>query len=325
MTVSSTARWEDHDFPPPYRNASQIALAHRSMTLPYRYTLAHEAKRTGLSPTRPMYYSWPWEAQSYDVDITGRQFMLGESVLVAPVTTPLSCGNGPTQADQNSTNCSTGTATTSLWLPSASANWLPAFNNSPPLPLMGAGAVVNVSSSLGDVPVYVERGTVLPTLPYAAAIKHGSASRAFDPLTWLIYGPEASGGSGHAVEDDGMTTETSAVSLDMKYTVSGGCVNMTATAVGGYFGAPTTRQYSFKVVKPALFCEEVETQAAAAAVFDASGAVMQHLDDCARRIRGGTTQEPGWCVEPGSGDLFVQLPRVGHVEAASASVCGLCA
>lgn len=48
--------WQDHDFPPPYRNASQIALAHRSMTLPYRYSLAHEATATGLSPTHPMYY-----------------------------------------------------------------------------------------------------------------------------------------------------------------------------------------------------------------------------------------------------------------------------
>ena len=122
-----------------------------------------------------------------------------------------------------------------------------------------------------------------------------------------------------------MTTETGAVSLDMSYTVSGGCVNMTAIATGAYFGAPPTRQYSLRVVQPALFCKEAKTQAPAAAAFDASGAAMRHLDDCARRIRGGA-HEPGWCVEAGSGDLFVQLPRVGgHAEAAGASVCGLCA
>ena len=79
------------------------------------------------------------------------------------------------------------------------------------------------------------------------------------------------------------------------------------------------------MVQPALFCEEVGTQAAAAAAFDASCAAMRHLDDCARRIRGGA-HEPGWRVEAGSGDLFVQLPQVGgHAEAAGASVCGLCA
>jgi hypothetical protein len=50
---------------------------------------------------------------------------------------------------------------------------------------------------------------------------------------------------------------------------------------------------------------------------------MQHLDDRAGAICGGV-QWPGWCVEE-SGDLFVQLPRVGAVEAATASVCGMCA
>ena len=61
-------------------------------------------------------------------------------------------------------------------------------------------------------------------------------------------------------------------------------------------------------------------------VFDGVGAVMeQHLaGDCTERIRSGL-QESGWCIEQGSGDVFVQLPRVDHAEEASASVCGLCA
>lgn len=275
----------------------------------------------------------PWEALAYNVNASGRQFMLGEHLLIAPVTTPLSCGSGPTQANPNLSNCSTGAATTSLWLPGATDQWLPAFNNSPPIPSTQAG-VVHVASTLGQVPVYAKRGSVLPTLPYASAIKHGSASRAFDPLTWVIYGPEASGGAGNGIEDDGLTTDTASVTLAMHYFVAGNCINMTATATGQYFGAPSTRQYSLRVVKPELMCDTGQKFAAgtrwktsvALTVFGTHGKALEQLPDCDSAIRTGTgeSSQSGWCADDRSGDLFVLLPRVLASEPVSASFCGVC-
>ena len=328
--------WTDHDFPPPYRNASQLALAHRAMTLPYRYTLAHEATSTGLSPTRPMYYDWPWEPSAYDTNASGRQFMLGESMLVAPVTSALSCGSGPTQASPKLPNCSSGVATTRLWLPDASENWLPAFNNSPALPHSAGAGVVNVSSNLSQVPVYVRRGAVLPTLPYATAIKHGSASRAFDPLTWVVYGPTSGGGSGYALEDDGLTTENETVRLHMHYTLTGeGRLNVTYGGTGTYFGAPATRRHSIMVVQPTSACghddDEESTLSAnvGLVVLGANGSRLTQLADCANAIRSGLVKEQrgqpsGWCVDETNGNLFIVLPRLGATKIASASVYGLC-
>ena len=258
--------------------------------------------------------------------------MLGEYLLVAPVTTPLSCGSGPTQANQNLSNCSTGSATTALWLPGASDQWLPAFNNSPPLPSTQGAGIVHVSSTLGQVPVYAKRGAVLPTLPYASGIKHGSASRAFDPLTWVVYGPEASGGAGHGIEDDGLTTDTASVTLEMHYVVAGDCVNMTATATGDYFGAPSTRRYSLRVVQPDLACGAGKQIAdstrwqARLTVFGARSIALHQLQDCASAIRTGESlSQSGWCADEESGELFVLMPRVLASEEVSASVCGLCA
>ena len=74
-----------------------------------------------------------------------------------------------------------------------------------------------MQSGLGDVPAYAREGAVLPMLPYSAAIKHGSASRAFDPLTFVVYAPRASGGGAAVFEDDGLSTDAAHVEIAMAY------------------------------------------------------------------------------------------------------------
>jgi len=148
--------------PEPYFSAIQRALAHRAMTLPYRYTLAWEAHATGLAPIRPMYYDWPKCKEAYD-DSTGRQYMLGSSLLIAPVAQSVA-------------------QTVSIWFP-PQTEWVdfPSFHNdgsSPPPEIRQGGTTLTLPvHSLDDVPVFVRRGSVLPMLPYKTAIKHGSASR----------------------------------------------------------------------------------------------------------------------------------------------------
>ncbi|HMK62206.1 MAG TPA: TIM-barrel domain-containing protein, partial [Acidimicrobiales bacterium] len=77
-------------FPPPARRliASWIRLRYR--LLPYLYTLAHQAADHGAPLVRPLWWPAPdggpgQEMSNADADDT---FLLGDAVLVAPVTTP---------------------------------------------------------------------------------------------------------------------------------------------------------------------------------------------------------------------------------------------
>jgi hypothetical protein len=299
------------------------------MTLPHRYTLGAKARETALAPTYPMYYDHLWEAAAYG-NQSKRQFMLGADVLVAPVTTPLSCGTGPTTANKTTPNCSTGTATTSLWLPPGT--WLPAFPNSPSLPKeRPTDGVVTVLSGLGQVPVYVRRGAVVPMLPYATAVKHGSASRAFDPLTWAVYGPDRSlgGGRGELFEDDGLSVEAAHVNVTLAYHVnSSGCVEFRTQTTGSYFGAPTTRQFSLQVIRPTTACAgdavaRTSHSAVGAAAFDGHGKRLPALSDCSSIARSSARTE-GWCTDPSTGDVWIHLRRAAADVSVEATYCAGC-
>lgn len=330
--------WSDEDFPQPYRAAAQAALAHRAMTLPYRYTLAARAHETGVSATLPMYWHWPWDESAY-ANATRQQFMLGDNVLVSPVYQPLSCGP----------NCTSGTSTQAVWLPPDASDWLPAFADSPaavPTPAAGAGWA-NVSSTLAQVPVFVRAGTVVPMLRYDDAVAIGSASRAFDPLVWTVYSPgDAPGAQGTSLvyEDDGMSNDYldgAAVTLNMSWHVnSSGCVVYTVESSGTYSGAPTSRQYLLRVIAP-----KQDLPAAGNARVTVDGEPLPALprrEECsdgaaeghwcaastqrrsgwrARRADHPASILPGRADSAGLGELIVSLPRDSAHKSRLVEVC----
>lgn len=62
----------------------------RERLVPYIYTLAEQAHRTGVPIVRPAYVEYPGSPEAYST--VDSQFLLGPDVLVAPITTPGEAG-----------------------------------------------------------------------------------------------------------------------------------------------------------------------------------------------------------------------------------------
>ena len=65
------------------------AIEERYRLLPYIYTVAEEASRTGMPMMRPLFMEFPEAAGGYALDLEGgNQFMWGSALLVAPAPYP---------------------------------------------------------------------------------------------------------------------------------------------------------------------------------------------------------------------------------------------
>ncbi|EFL30749.1 glycosyl hydrolase [Streptomyces viridochromogenes DSM 40736] len=78
-------RREPWEFGPEVLEHARVALVERRRLLPYFMTLAHLARRTGAPYVRPLWWSAPEERALRDC---GDAFLLGDSLLVAPVLDP---------------------------------------------------------------------------------------------------------------------------------------------------------------------------------------------------------------------------------------------
>lgn len=78
-----TKRREPYLSEEPYRSMTRAALRERYALLPYWYTLFYEAYSTGTPMMRPMFMEFPEDEHLF---ATEDQFMVGEGILVKPVT-----------------------------------------------------------------------------------------------------------------------------------------------------------------------------------------------------------------------------------------------
>ena len=72
-----------------YCDIIRETIRQRYVMAPYIYTMARKGYDDGLSLCRPMYYDYPENKEAYDF---GNEYMFGDDVLVAPVTTPAKDG-----------------------------------------------------------------------------------------------------------------------------------------------------------------------------------------------------------------------------------------
>ena len=120
-----------------YADIIRHTIRQRYEMAPYIYTMARKAYDEGLSLCRPMYYDYPESKEAYEFR---NEYMFGDNLLVAPVTTP---GKD-------------GYATVSVWLPEG--EWYELSTGT----LLAGGKVVERAFALDEYPVYAKAGSVLP-------------------------------------------------------------------------------------------------------------------------------------------------------------------
>jgi alpha-glucosidase len=207
-TRAGSRAQEPWAFGPEVERVARGAIELRYRLLPYLYTLAHHAQRSGAPILRPLFYEFPDQAGLQDRE---NQFMVGPQLMVAPICVP-------------------GERRRLVELPEGL--WYDYWSGRP----MSSGAVV-VSAPLGRPPLLVRGGSIL-TL---GNIRQSTAEP-LQELTLEVY--PASVGDWTLVEDDGETLAwREGVIAETRYRVQAEDAGVTFTVEarrGGYCPAGRT-------------------------------------------------------------------------------------
>jgi len=161
-------------FPANYAEVMRKAYVLRYALIPYIYTAAREAYDTGISICHPLYYDFPEAPETYEYK---DEYMFGDDMLVAPITAPMDEGSE--------------LAAESIWLPPG--DWIEGYTGT----RLHGPAVVERKFSLGQIPVYVKAGAVIPMQP---KMLH-TGEKPVDPLILTIFPGES--GAGRVYDDQG--------------------------------------------------------------------------------------------------------------------------
>jgi VCBS repeat-containing protein len=201
---------------PAAKTAAEKFFNLRENLVPYTYTLAEQANRTGIPVVRPLYLEYPDDQDAYAN--AGGEYLYGPDVLVAPVTTPGS------------------TATTSVWFPPGSS-WTDYFTGK----TYAGGTTQDITTGLGSMPVFVRSGGIVATRT------DDVTNDVQNPLTKVtLHVAGGAPGQLRLYEDDGTTTDSRRSAItDVNYTEHG--VNHTVVvepAEGGFAGQVGQRQWT---------------------------------------------------------------------------------
>ncbi|WP_132149183.1 NPCBM/NEW2 domain-containing protein [Kribbella antiqua] len=206
----------------PYTSINRKYLKLRERLLPYFYTYAAEAHRTGAPLNRSLVLEYPDDPKTWD-DTTKYEFLAGNEFLVAPMWSADEVKNG-------------------IYLPEG--QWIDYWTGRV---YQGPTTVNGYHARLDTLPLFVKAGAVVPM--WKSGI-NSAAEQAFgDPLTVDIY-PEGKS-SFTLYEDDRVTRAASSAqqvfAVDAPVKDRGDVTVKIGASVGTYAGKPTARPYELTV------------------------------------------------------------------------------
>ncbi|MEK8024048.1 MAG: glycoside hydrolase family 31 protein [Candidatus Hydrogenedentota bacterium] len=164
-------RQEPWEFGSRHEDVVRDAIRFRYRLLPFFYTLAEEATRTGWPLLRPLFLHYPDDPKTYTMH---DQFLLGRDLLVAPVTRP-------------------GQVERMVYLPLGT--WFDFWTGH----RYDGGCSIIAAAPLERIPLFVRGGACIPM---TASADHTSTAR-WDPLEWVVAPQETFEGSVFEDEGDG--------------------------------------------------------------------------------------------------------------------------
>jgi len=158
--------------------ATRRAMQLRHALIPYIYSMAWRAYRSGISLVTPMYYGNMEDDSAYKAR---DQYFFGSELLVAPITKPV--------------HPRTGLVRKKVWFPHGT--WFNFFSGEP----VRGGQWHEIQASLEDIPVYAKAGAIIPLAP---APTWGGIANPTKLELYIFPGAE---NSFNLYEDDGKTTD----------------------------------------------------------------------------------------------------------------------
>jgi alpha-glucosidase (family GH31 glycosyl hydrolase) len=207
--------WE---YPRPAREIASGFMRLRGSMIPFLYTLARQAYDTGMPLARPMYLEWPRMSAAYRAD---DQYMLGDSLLVAPVSKP-----GRVVSRR-------------VWLPPG--DWIDIFTGD----RLRGGGNRRVRAPLERMPVFARAGSIVPRQPYGGQTGRGQARK----LTLDVYAGARGNFNLYEDEGDGYAYEGGAFArtpLRWSETANGARLSIGRTR-GQYAGGLKARGYELRI------------------------------------------------------------------------------
>ncbi|MEU5051043.1 TIM-barrel domain-containing protein [Streptomyces sp. NPDC021096] len=253
----------------PYTSINRKYLKLKESLLPYMYSYAAQASRTGVGPVRPLALEYPGDPKAAS-DAAKYEFLTGEYFLVAPVYEDKEVRDG-------------------IYLPEG--KWTDYWTGRT---YQGPTTVNGYRAPLDTLPLFVKAGANIPMWPGIRSYEDRTAD---SPVAWDVYPHGTS--SFTLYEDDGVTrAHRTGAYAEQKLTVrapeSGpGDVTLSLDALNGDFrGKQTARPYRFTVHTGA---------APAAAVLD--GRELPGLDS----KEAFEKADQGWWYDPADRGGVVQV------------------
>lgn len=209
----------------PYTSINRDYLKLHESLLPYIYSHAHEATKTGIGLARPLVLEYPDDPRAA-TDAAKYEFLSGEDFLVAPVYRDAVKRDG-------------------IYLPKGT--WIDYWSGRT---YEGPVTVDGYSAPLDTLPLFVRAGATVPMWP--GGIRSYADRTAGSPLAWDIY-PQGTS-SFTLYEDDGVTRKhrageyaTQRADVVAPQRGAGDVTVRIGASQGQFTGKQSTRPYSFSV------------------------------------------------------------------------------